>query len=304
MIVQLEKKTPIAPARVNAISSQRAGKAPLRIETKARQMRSAAAVTSTQKGSHTVSEATVRVAPAMSIAKGSGGSVPEFLGSATVERKLFQTTLPVRESFTEGHLDSRELQPVAQAPLLGEHDPASKPRQPRLRLHARGEPIPVEPELGGGSPREELGEQELAPRRGFPADMARRIARVVRPQAREIVGTGARRDRVAGIRVGMRKGQGGRIGSRVYERAQVRLHVAPGAHQAQGIPRSDGHPLELQPAPLLGFHRQRDGAVRSRGHVAAHTCSTAGEFERMAVEVALVLEYELELRHIPRERGR
>src|SRR5205823_6973148 len=102
-------------------------------------------------------------APAMSIAKGSGGSVTAFLGSATVERKLFQTTLAVRESFTEGHLDSRELQPVAQAPLLGEHDPASKPRQPRLRLHARGEPIPVEPELGGGRSEEHTSElQSLA----------------------------------------------------------------------------------------------------------------------------------------------
>src|SRR5207247_10038056 len=189
-------------------------------------MRSAAAMTSTQKGSHKVCEATVRVAPAMSVAKGSGGSVPAFLGSATVERKLSQTTLTVRESFAEGHLDFRELQPVAQAPLLGEHDPASKPRQPRLRLHPRGEPIPVEPELGGGSPREELGEQELAPGRGFPADMARRIARVVRPQARELVGTGARRDRVAGIRVGMRKGQGGRSGSRVYGGAQVRVDLS------------------------------------------------------------------------------
>src|SRR5213596_4253786 len=101
----------MAPARVNAISSQRAGKAPLRIETKARQMRSAAAVTSTQKGSHKVCEATVRVARAMSIAKGSGGSVTAFLGSATVERKLFQTTLPVRESFTEGHLTPASFNP-------------------------------------------------------------------------------------------------------------------------------------------------------------------------------------------------
>src|SRR5207248_6536423 len=82
---------------------------------------------------------------------------------ATVERKLFQTKLPVRKSFAEGHLDARELQPVAQAALLGNHDPAGKPRQPRLRVHAGGKPIPVEPELGGGSSREELGEQGLAP---------------------------------------------------------------------------------------------------------------------------------------------
>src|SRR5258706_182423 len=84
---------------------------------------SAAAVTSTQKGSHKVCEATVRVAPAMSAANGSGGSDSAFLGSATVERKLFQTTLPVRESLTEGHLDAGELQRVAQAVLLREHDP-------------------------------------------------------------------------------------------------------------------------------------------------------------------------------------
>src|SRR6267378_293166 len=105
------------------------------------------------------------MAPAMSIANGSGGSDSAFLVSATVERKLFQTTLPVRESFTERHLDARELQAVAQAALLGEHDPAGKPRQPRLRLHAGGESIPVQPELGSGSPREELGEQQLAPGR-------------------------------------------------------------------------------------------------------------------------------------------
>src|SRR5437879_2745913 len=124
--------------------------------------RSAVAAKSAQKGSHKVCGATARVAPAMSIANGSGVRVSVFRGSATVESKLFQTALPVRESFTQGHLDAWQPQTVAQAAFLGKHDPAGEPRQPRLRVHAGGESIPVEPELRGGAPREELGEQDLA----------------------------------------------------------------------------------------------------------------------------------------------
>src|SRR5437660_49525 len=101
-------------------------------------MRSAVAAKSAQKGSHKVCGATARVAPAMSIANGSGVRVSVFRGSATVESKLFQTALPVRESFTQGHLDAWQPQTVAQAAFLGKHDPAGEPRQPRLRVHAGG----------------------------------------------------------------------------------------------------------------------------------------------------------------------
>src|SRR5712664_2699823 len=131
----------------------------------------------------------------MSSANGGNGSGSVFLGSAMVERQLPKTAIPVRKSFTERHVDARELQPVAQAALLGEPDPAGKAREPRLREQAGGEAIPVEPELGGGAPREELGEQELAPGRGLPGDVVRRIACLVRAQAREIVGPCARGDR-------------------------------------------------------------------------------------------------------------
>src|SRR5882757_5579618 len=181
----------------------------------------AAAAASTQYGSHNVCDATVRAAPETSSASGGNGSGSVFLGSAMVERQLLQTAIPVRESFTERHIDAREREPIAQAALLGEHDPAGKPRQPRLREHAGGEAIPVEPQLGGGAPREELGEQELAPGRRFPGDVVLRIACLVRPQAREIVRPRARGDHVAGVRVGTRGGQRGRIGPRVHERAHV-----------------------------------------------------------------------------------
>src|SRR5260221_12366125 len=101
-------------------------------------MRSAAAAKSTQKGSHMVCEATARVAPAMSIANGSGGSVAALFGSATGGRKLFQTALPARESFTERHPPARQLQPVTQGRSPGKHGPTGKPGTPHLRHHARG----------------------------------------------------------------------------------------------------------------------------------------------------------------------
>src|SRR5258708_26967935 len=93
-----------------------------------------------------------------------------------VERQLLQTAIPVRESFTERHLDTREREAVAQAALLGKHDPAGKPRQPRLREHAGGEAVPVEPELGGGAPPEKLGVPERAPGGGPPSALVRRNA--------------------------------------------------------------------------------------------------------------------------------
>src|SRR5260370_42396274 len=93
-----------------------------------------------------------------------------------VERQLLQTAIPVRESFTERHLDTREREAVAQAALLGKHDPAGKPRQPRLREHAGGGAVPVEPELGGRAPREGPGEQELAPGGGVSSGVGRENA--------------------------------------------------------------------------------------------------------------------------------
>jgi len=44
-------------------------------------------------------------------------------------------------------------------------------------------------------------------------------------------------------------------------------------------------------------------ARRSAPRVAAHPGPAAGEIERMAIEVALVLEYELELRRVPANTG-
>jgi len=41
----------------------------------------------------------------------------------------FRQRIPVRKSVTERHLDAREREPIAQAALLGEHDPAGKARE-------------------------------------------------------------------------------------------------------------------------------------------------------------------------------
>src|SRR4029077_1351407 len=133
--------------------------------------------------------------------------------SAIEERELSQAALAVREPLAERHTRSREPDPVAQAALLREHHPARHTRQPRCDAHPRGQTGPVEPELRGSAPGEELGEQDLAPRRSLPGDVPRGVARLIGSQAGEIVGAYADRHRIAGLRVRVRSGKGSGVGA-------------------------------------------------------------------------------------------
>src|SRR5262245_32690918 len=95
----------------------------------ARQASSAAATPLTHSGSHAACEATDSAALATSIASGSFGSSAGF-GSATVQRQLAQAPFALRKALAEGHVRSRQPQPVAQAVLLGKHHPAREAREP------------------------------------------------------------------------------------------------------------------------------------------------------------------------------
>jgi len=94
----------------------------------------------------------------------------------------------------------------------------------------------------------------------------------------------------------------GPIGPRVHEARAC--PAARSSRRASGPrkPRIDRHPFELQPAPLSAF----TGSVTERCARAGRRSSpgpAAGEIERMAIEVALVLEYKLELRVSPANTG-
>src|SRR5262245_43668029 len=146
---------------------------------KAVQTSSRAAAAIVQTGSQTVYDATVSAALAIRRRKASRGSRSGALASAMVERELPEAALAVHESLAHGDRCSRKLEPVAQAALLRERHPAREAREPRLGVQFLGKALPLEPELGGGEPCEELREQDLAARRRFPGDVPRRVARLV-----------------------------------------------------------------------------------------------------------------------------
>src|SRR5437899_8481279 len=154
----------------------------------ARHKRSVPAAMLNQRGNHRVWDATVRADPTTSSARGSGGSASGAFASDMEKGQLPEAALAVGESFAERNGRPRKLEPIAQPALLSEHHPAREARQPRLDVHPRGQFVPFEPGLRGGAPGEELGEQGLAARRSLPGDMPGRIARLIRPQAREVVG--------------------------------------------------------------------------------------------------------------------
>src|SRR5690349_25037480 len=149
-------------ARARAMSCQRWGRRVPRIETKALHRSSTAAARLTHTGSHTVYGATVRAAPAINPRKGSRGRVSRALASAMMERQLLQAPLAMGKAFAEGHGHPGQLEPIVQALLLGKKHPAREARQPGFDAHVLGQAEPVEPELGGGAPGEELGDEDIA----------------------------------------------------------------------------------------------------------------------------------------------
>src|SRR5262245_47279981 len=179
-MVRYERNTPTTVPSVSATSIQRGGSIPPRATTATRHASSAPATRLAHSASHWACGATARTDAPRSVARGRGGSRAD-LASSMVERELAQAALAVLEAFAERHARPGKLQAIDQAALLGEQHPAGQARQARLDAHPWRQALPVEPELGGGAAREELGQQRLAAGGGLPRDVARRIARAVGP---------------------------------------------------------------------------------------------------------------------------
>src|SRR5215831_8057926 len=219
-----------------------------------------------------------------------------------VQRERLETGVAVALAEVGAELAAREAQPVRDPRLFGEEHLSREPREARFQPELGRQAREIEPELRGAAAGEHLREQELLARHRLPRDVARGISGLIGAERGEVVAAGAGVRRIAPVGNVQRWRQAGVVRPRVDERLHVRLDVAPGAEETDGVARLDRHARELQPPAMDGRQRERRRGAAARRHVERVARGREARRDRDAVELARVIDVQMKAYEAAGER--
>src|SRR5574338_348760 len=165
-------------------------------------------------------------------------------GLQSVQRQGFQTGAGVTGTHVAGDQVARQAQGVAQIETGGLADPGGQAREAGLGIEAGGQGGPDEGDLAPVAADEFLDHQRTFPGVDFPRDVAQRVGGRMGTQAVEVLMPKTSQD-LPGV-----QGRSDRQGRWIILRRGVHQGVlawrndAPGADEAQGIDRFQGHPAQ------------------------------------------------------------